>query len=426
MTTATHPADADPDAPAQRFRRGWRQWLAGIATFLVVLTIALWFMLTSSAPDVAESPAPTAEQAGAGRDAVQQLRGEGEKPAAHGVRLGAEQLEGIAALASHGLRPARFAVALRGQSLALTISRALPMGRWLNIDVLTGGRQRGFPGTQLRIGGITFSPFWTRRLMEGGRRIAMWRGIDVPPLDELVRGISVGDGQVAAVVDLPRPPGPIDGAVTTRLYCALAAAQRRTPSDDFATHVRRVFASPPGTESETVRNRAAFVALATFLIDQRVAEMADAPPAGIAACHIAPPTVMIHGRADLPKHWSLSAAIAAASGTQFAQAIGEWKELADSLTPQSAFAVGDPSGFSFIDVSADRAGFRAAGRADEPGEAARLAAATPDQLLPPILLKQPEGMKKAEFVRDYGSITDPRYTAMVAKIDAILNTDTID
>ncbi|KQU52958.1 hypothetical protein ASG67_08810 [Sphingomonas sp. Leaf339] len=425
MAAATLPLDTIAD-PAPRQPRRWLRGLGWALAVIVALIVALWFLFTSAAPAVPPMPAPTAEQAGAGRDAVMQLRGEGKTPRAHGIRLGADELQGMAALASHGFRPARFAVTLRDQAVAVTVSRALPLGRWFNADLVTGGRQTGFPHARLRIGSVTFSPFWTRKLIETTRRFALWRGIEVGPLDTLVRGIAVGGGEVAAVVDLPRPPGPIDGAVATRLYCALAAAQRRTPSDDFATHVRRVFSAPKGAETDVVRNRAAFVALAIFLVDDRVAELADAATAGIAACHIAPPTVTIHGRADLPKHWSLSAAIAAASGTQFAQAIGEWKELADSLSPQSSFAIGDPSGFSFVDVSADRAGFRAAGRANEPGEAARLAAATPDQLLPPVLLKQPEGMKKAAFIRDYGSITDPRYTAMVAKIDAILNTDTID
>ncbi|HVF95430.1 MAG TPA: hypothetical protein VM900_14040, partial [Sphingomonas sp.] len=119
----------------------------------------------------------------------------------------------------------------------------------------------------------------------------------------------------------------------------------------------------------------------------------------------------------------------AGAGGQLARALGEWKELADSLSPQSAFAVGDPSGFSFVDLAADRSGFGIARAATSEEHATRIAAqlarARPEDLLPRSLLAREESLTNAAFVERYGSIDDPRYDAMVAGIDAVLGREAI-
>ena len=138
------------------------------------------------------------------------------------------------------------------------------------------------------------------------------------------------------------------------------------------------------------------------------------------------PTVpaSIYGRFDWTKHWTLSAAISGGAGVQLSEAAGEWKELADSLSRQSQFAVGDPSGFSIADLAADRAGFQSANAAVEPDSAERVAAelakATPEQLLPNDLVKREDGLTNAEFVRRYGGVDDPRFKARVREIDGVL------
>ena len=62
------------------------------------------------------------------------------------------------------------------------------------------------------------------------------------------------------------------------------------------------------------------------------------------------PTML--GRRDLAQHFVLSAFLAANSGTQAAEAAGLAKEVVDAQ---------GPSGFSFTDIAADRAGIRFAG-----------------------------------------------------------------
>ncbi len=401
-------------------RRRWPLLLIGVLSLVVAVAAGLLVLLTSPAPWVAPRPAPTAEQVGAGRDALLQLRGAADLPAAHPIAFGPEQLDGIAALASHGLRPDRLSLGVKDNGLHITGSHRLPGGRWLNAAIVAVRSGRGFPATHLTIGRLSLSDRWSRAILNVGRRLLAWRGVEVPPLDVMVRHVAIGGGKVVAIVDPPRPQASIDGAAVTRRYCALAGAQRRIPAAQFATQVRRAFigAATPAD------NQAGFVALAMLLVDEKAAELANAARAHVDRCRIPAPVVTLHGRADLPKHWSLSAALAVGGGAQLAQALGEWKELADSLAPQSEFAVGDPTGFSFIDIGADRAGFRTATSATMPDRAADraagLRAATDDSLLPPVILRQPEGLTEAQFTRAYGGIGDPRFTAMIERIDAML------
>lgn len=94
-----------------------------------------------------------------------------------------------------------------------------------------------------------------------------------------------------------------------------------------------------------------------------------------------------------------------------------FKELSDSLK--------GGSGFSFVDLAADRSGERFARAATNPQLArflqTRLAAVTNDQLLPGEALDRPEGLDAGLFERTYSSIDSPEYAAAVAAIDQLLD-----
>lgn len=428
----TTPAETVEVAPQGARRRRWPVILA----ILVATLLALLLVVTGGSSWVATRGTVTADQVGAGRAAVAQLQPGGvAPPQGNTVRFARAELDGIGALVSDGFSPDRLALGVRGGVLTVTASRPLWLGRWLNLQLVTTGTSKGFPPIRIQIGAIHLSPATSRRAVEFLRYAANRRGLALPPLDRLVRAVAVGRDAVAATIALPPRDllahrlaklenDPIDAVAVKRLYCGLAAAQRRFPSDDLARHVHRAFAGAATQPNPAAYNRAAFVALAMLLVDPRAGDLAGGAQAATASCRIDPVVVMIHGRADLPKHWALSAALSAGAGGQLAQALGEWKELADSLAKQSEFAVGDPSGFSFVDLSADRSGFTIAQAASDPDEAARigalLARATPQSILPLSLLGRQEQLTNPEFIRRYGSVQDPRYAAMVASIDAVL------
>ena len=166
------------------------------------------------------------------------------------------------------------------------------------------------------------------------------------------------------------------------------------------------------------------VALGMLLVDQRVKDFAQVSGEDLGQCRIPTVPASIYDRFDWTKHWALSAAISVGAGVQLSEAAGEWKELADSLSRQSQFAVGDPSGFSMADLAADRAGFQAASAAVQPDSAERLAAelarATPEQLLPNELVQREDGLTNKDFVQRYGGVDDPRFKARVREIDGVL------
>jgi hypothetical protein len=351
------------------------------------------------------------------------------------VTLGSAQLEGLSAVASHGFRPDRLVVSLEGRQAVVRASHHLPFGRWLNLTMRAEGPSQGFPRVWLKIGMWKLPPRISRWAVQAAR-LYLRRRAEVPPLDDMVRNFNVADGSVSALVSLPGKSGVVDqmasavsGSVARtavlRIYCALSDLQRQKPSGDFAEQVRRAFSLDPQSASQVDFNRAAFVALAMFGVDDRVGDFAQLAPSDLGKCRTPPVESAIHGRRDWPKHWALSAAIAVGAGTQLSEAAGEWKELADSLARQSRFAIGDPTGFSMADLAADRAGFRTARAAWQPDAASRmangLAHATPEQLLPHELVRREEALGNAAFVKRYGGLDDPRFKQRVREIDAVID-----
>jgi hypothetical protein len=134
------------------------------------------------------------------------------------------------------------------------------------------------------------------------------------------------------------------------------------------------------------------------------------------ACARPSEEIRLAGRADLAKHWALSAALAVTLGPDAAGALGEWKELDDSLP--------EGSGFSLVDLAADRSGLHTARRATDPATAAaaaqQLAQATEQQLFPLSLLAAREGLSERQFLTRYGTIASHDYQAEVAAIDRAL------
>ena len=155
------------------------------------------------------------------------------------------------------------------------------------------------------------------------------------------------------------------------------------------------------------QRRAALLVLASSLAGGNLAAIVPE-----AASWPRPPRVAItlRGRHDSAQHFVVSAALAAWAGEPVATAIGLYKELEDARRG---------SGFSFADLTADRAGTRFgelvaanAARLDE------VLAGTPGDadLLPP-LDGLPEFLPEAEFRRRYGGPGEPAYEKVADEIE---------
>ncbi len=391
-----------------------------------LLLLGLGMLLVSAEPSVPVQGPPTAQSVRAARDAVRQLK-ERESGRGSEVRLDNRTLEALAALASDFLGDARTSARVSSGVLKVEMSVPLPGPWWLNGSATIVGEHKGFPAASLRAGAISLPLFAGRRVAELARWVARAKGVRLPPLDEMVTKLTVEQENVVAAVRLPKKRrmfdalvaaggSRADGRLVGEIYCALVESQRSEPVTQLPLLVRRAFGAAPPQDTE-VYNRAAFVALAFYAVGNRAHALAPSAVKRTRDCGRAPVRVLLRERADLAKHWTFSAALQAVLGDNPASALGEWKELSDSLP--------SGSGFSFIDLAADRSGVRIARLGVEERSAGatakRLAGATEEGLLPARVLAAEEGLPEAEFVDRFGTVEARNYKAAIAWIDRELS-----
>ena len=121
---------------------------------------------------------------------------------------------------------------------------------------------------------------------------------------------------------------------------------------------------------------------------------------------------LLNRRDDFPKHFIISAALAARAGGPLADAVGVYKEIEDSR---------GGSGFSFNDIAADRAGTRFGEYAADPASARRLQqrmrARIKEKDLMPTTEDLPEFMPEREFQRRFGGVDAPPYKKIMTDIE---------
>jgi len=125
-------------------------------------------------------------------------------------------------------------------------------------------------------------------------------------------------------------------------------------------------------------------------------------------------STFLYKRIDLAQHFIASAAITASVNGQVAKVVGEEKELSDAQ---------GGSGFSFIDLAADKAGTRFGEIATSSPESARKIQKAMSEIkdysdFMPDPRDLPEHMNEAEFKQRYQSIDSPAYQEVSKLIDA--------
>ncbi|MDD5753488.1 MAG: hypothetical protein PHN45_01875 [Methylococcales bacterium] len=122
----------------------------------------------------------------------------------------------------------------------------------------------------------------------------------------------------------------------------------------------------------------------------------------------------LYKRTDLAKHFMGAAALTASTNSRVGNALGEVKELSDSKA--------GGSGFSFVDLAADKAGSRFGELAVLSPESARRIQKLTSKIkdytdFMPDPSDLPEHMDETEFKRLFESTQSPAYLALAAKID---------
>ena len=298
-----------------------------------------------------------------------------------------------------------------------------PFGRFVNVDATlreTGTLPRF---DHLQIGGLTVPATVADYLLrEGLRRTATTDRGELAA--DIVKGASVANGRLTVTYVWS---GAIERRVRAVLLSPADQARLRAYHDRLVETVERIPTKislaalmPPlfqtvlkrGAGGDVVaENRAAIVALAFYANGTGLAAIA---PAAAQWPQARRRTVTLAGRDDFPKHFLISAAIAAEAGSPLADAIGLYKEVDDSQ---------GGSGFSFNDIGADRAGTRFGEIASQSPERARklaqaLASGVKESDFMPDVADLPEFMPEAEFKRRYGGIGGSGYNNMMATIEA--------
>ena len=311
----------------------------------------------------------------------------------------------------------------------LNISAALPLGgykSWLNIDAhLRQGNS--LPDiTRLRVGSLPV-PGWCAEPLLGWLLAKRGFGVDTALAHDVIRRVDIHPGRVMVFYAW-------QDDTSARMLAALVPPADQLRLRAYSDHLAQLVAGePPGSSVSLSRllppmferarqrtaeggdaaqeNRAAILTLA-FYANQR--GLSAIVPAARAWPRPQPLTVTLADRTDTPLHYLISAAIAAEAGTPLADAVGLYKEVADSQ---------GGSGFSFNDLAADRAGTRFGDMAVRDPERAqrRLSAAVHEPDLLPDVSDLPEALSAAEFSRRYGAVGAPAYQRLLADIEARLD-----
>jgi hypothetical protein len=190
-------------------------------------------------------------------------------------------------------------------------------------------------------------------------------------------------------------------------HLALAALLSHRAPGSIVSLAEILHAALPHASDQVGHGRAVLFVLASQLA--RV-DLATFVPAARAWPRIRWVRITLAGRHDLAQHFVISATLAAWSGEPVADAIGLYKELDDARRG---------SGFSFVDLAADRAGTRFGEILARNPErlAERLAAGLSERDLLPAIGGLPEYLNAERFRNDYESPDSPQFKAMSRDIE---------
>ncbi len=172
-------------------------------------------------------------------------------------------------------------------------------------------------------------------------------------------------------------------------------------------------------EDPATENQAALLALVLYFGDTRFERLTGPVRQRELQGHIPRNRgIRLGGRRDLLLHFVISAGLKLVSDQGIAMAIGEFKELLDSNK--------GGSGFSFVDLAADRAGLRFAEIATDTNGGALhlqnvLAGKRNEKTFFPTFTDLPEGLSETDFKSHYGDVNDPRYRPLLNEIDSRLS-----
>lgn len=406
-------------------------WVVGLAVLLAVLFLR-------APPERTEQP-PQAQDTLLVRWIVTQTVAALRQPdVPQTIFLTRQQLGAVERLAGHGLSAfiARGTLVDTGLTVRLWVRTPLPW-RWNHVplEATILAPSPGVTITGARIGALPLPGALAEWLLDTALARAFPNA--ARPLDQLVPAIARPRAD-AVVLTVVAPPG-LEAPLRQRTSATLFGVQKARVAALVSVLDAIIYRAPEPVPFERLTqglfaavlsradaggdivedSRAAWVALAAVTVNRKIIRLIEGVPMSEGA-EVAPAVdALLAGRTDLSKHLALSAALAVLFEDRFSHAAGEWKELNDSLP--------GGSGFSFVDLAADRAGVRlaAAARQAQTARAVALALARADDAAlfginaPQVFA---EGLSADQFAQGYGSIDSTIYREKIGRIDTALET----
>lgn len=350
------------------------------------------------------------------------------------------EMNSIMAFMSQGINRLSGCVKVTTDGINIALSLRLPynlIGDYLNLRVRIGPSEDGFHITQASLGRVSIPGlmvfYMTRFLLNwilgdrGGtvalasvksvtieEKSVLFRIRPILDLKERVARIKERLKSIRDRVALLGDPG------TVRIYYAkLLEIDKSIPTEEpvsLVQFIRPLFqlalerAGDPADE-----NQAAVLALGMFLGSEHFESFIG--PVKTKKMKKHPRRirrVVLSNREDLRLHFLISAGLKIISDQGITHAVGEFKELMD--------AERGGSGFSFVDLAADRTGVRFAEVAtDRSGGAKRiqwtLSRETREETFFPNVQELPEGLSQAELEHFFGNVESDIYLSLVRAID---------
>lgn len=167
-------------------------------------------------------------------------------------------------------------------------------------------------------------------------------------------------------------------------------------------------------------NKAAILALGVVMGDDQIVRVgrSEIDPERKAERESLRRKVTVHGRGDLPRHFAVSAALVILADEGRSLAVGIAKEVSDS-NPGG-------SGFSFVDMVANKSGIRLATLATQNSDSARkmqtrVAKSEGQYRFVPEIDDLPEGLSSEVFQARFGGLGGTRTRDLMAEIDRRVN-----
>ncbi len=299
---------------------------------------------------------------------------------------------------------------------------ANPIGRWINLRA-TMHDAPGLPALEkVRVGAVPVPSFLVGALLTrlGDRGVVgdglalarnSVRGVVFTPSQATVR--YAWSAETARQIRATVAPG--SNTESLRAYSALLATTIASDRSGkaiplvrllpplFALAAERAAAGDPAAE-----NSAVLLTLTAYVTRHRLQAIVGNQPDWPTPARR---TVTLADRDDYPKHFLLSALIAAEGNAGLSDIAGVTKELDDAR---------GGSGFSFTDIAADRAGTRFGRLAVDDPQAlqARVTATLQERDFMPAVADLPEFMADAVFRERFGGVGEPKYVAMMEKIES--------